>query len=95
MKRYIKLLWEDLFLFLFSENNYDNFDSDSEEYFLAPIVIYKNDDGNMKIIDGQQCLTTLILLLCAFYDMFKNFNRVNSNQLIFLIFFLHFINLII
>jgi len=65
-------LWEDLFNFSFPEENCDNFDSDSDEYFLGPIVTFKNDDGDMEIIDGQQRLTTLMLLLRAFYDKFKN-----------------------
>lgn len=65
-------LWEDLFNFSFPEKNCDNFDSDSDEYFLGPIVTFKNDDGDMEIIDGQQRLTTLMLLLRAFYDKFKN-----------------------
>lgn len=65
-------LWEDLFNFSFPEKNCDNFDSDSDEYFLGPIVTFKNDDGDMEIIDGQQRLTTLMLSLRAFYDKFKN-----------------------
>lgn len=65
-------LWEDLFNFSFPEKNCDTFDSDSDEYFLGPIVTFKNDDGDMEIIDGQQRLTTLMLSLRAFYDKFKN-----------------------
>ena len=73
-------LWEDLFLFSFPENNCDNFDSDSDEYFLGPIVIFKNDDGNMEVIDGQQRLTTLMLLLRAFYDKFRNMKDDKSKK---------------
>lgn len=65
-------LWEDLFNFSFPEDNCDNFDSESDEYFLGPIVTFKNNAGDMEIIDGQQRLTTLMLLLRAFYDKFKN-----------------------
>lgn len=73
-------LWEDLFNFSFPENNCDNFDSESDEYFLGPIVTFKNDKGDMEIIDGQQRLTTLMLLLRAFYDKFKNMKDDKSEK---------------
>lgn len=63
-------LWEDAFLFAFPDNNYEKFDADNDEYFLGPIVTYRNDDGKMEIIDGQQRLTTLMLLLRAFYSKY-------------------------
>lgn len=56
----------------FPENDYTKFDSDNDEYFLGPIVTFKNDDGKIEIIDGQQRLTTLMLLLRAFYSKFGN-----------------------
>lgn len=65
-------LWEDLFLFSFPESDYEEFDSDNDEYFLGPIVTFKNEEGKMEIIDGQQRLTTLMLLLRAFYDKYGN-----------------------
>lgn len=45
--------------------------SDIEEYFLGSIVTYKNDNGELEIIDGQQRVTTLTLLYRAFYETFK------------------------
>lgn len=65
-------LWDDLFLFAFPDNDCDKFKSDSDEYFLGPIVTFKNDDGKLEIIDGQQRLTTLMLLLRAFYEKYGN-----------------------
>lgn len=65
-------LWNDIFEFAFPNNNCDAFNSDSDEYFLGPIVTFKNDRGQLEVIDGQQRLTTLMLLLRAFYDKFKN-----------------------
>lgn len=63
-------LWEDLFTFAFPNENFDNF-NDEEEYFLGPIVTYLNKENNkLEVIDGQQRLTTLMLLLRAFYDKF-------------------------
>ena len=76
-------LWEDIFDFAFPEENCDNFDSDNDEYFLGPIVTFKNDRGQMEIIDGQQRLTTLMLLLRAFYSKLGNMlddNSVSTSQ---------------
>lgn len=70
-------LWDDIFLFSFPDNNYEEFD-DNEEYFLGSIVTYKNDHGKSEVIDGQQRLTTLMLLLRAFYDKFSNMQDRNS-----------------
>lgn len=70
-------LWDDIFLFSFPDNNYEAFD-DNEEYFLGSIVTYKNEKGKSEVIDGQQRLTTLMLILRAFYDKFSNMQDKNS-----------------
>lgn len=70
-------LWDDIFLFSFPDHDYEAFD-DNEEYFLGSIVTYKNDKGKSEVIDGQQRLTTLLLLLRAFYDKFANMKDRNS-----------------
>lgn len=78
-------LWEDLFLFAFPDNDCDKFNSESDEYFLGPIVTFKNDSGKMEIIDGQQRLTTLMLLLRAFYAKYgnmKNDKAVKTSKII-------------
>lgn len=72
-------LWDDIFLFSFPDNNYEAFD-ENEEYFLGSIVTYKNDSGKSEVIDGQQRLTTLMLILRAFYDKFSNMQDKNSIQ---------------
>lgn len=71
-------LWDDIFAFAFPSDDYSRFDSDNDEYFLGPIVTFKNEDGKMEIIDGQQRLTTLMLLLRAFYAKFGNMQDENS-----------------
>lgn len=63
-------LWDDIFLFAFPDNDRTKFDRNNE-YFLGPIVTFKNDQGKMEVIDGQQRLTTLMLLLRAFYVRFR------------------------
>lgn len=72
-----KTLWEDLFSFSFPNDNSDKF-NDSDEYFLGPIVTFKNDDRKMEIIDGQQRLTTLMLLLRAFYNKLGHMQDTRS-----------------
>ena len=62
-------LWDDIFSFAIPDEGRTEFDSNSE-YFLGPIVTFKNSVSKMEVIDGQQRLTTLMLLLCAFYEKF-------------------------
>ena len=72
-------LWEDIFTFAFPDNDCSKFDSNNDEYFLGPIVTC-NDKGKMEIIDGQQRLTTLMLLLRAFYTKFENMQDENNRR---------------
>ena len=71
-------LWEDIFSFAFPDDDYSKFDSDNDEYFLGPIVTFKNDNDKMEIIDGQQRLTTLMLLLRAFYEKYGHMKDAHS-----------------
>lgn len=73
-------LWEDIFDFTMPGKDYTKFNSD-EEYFLGPIVTFKNKENKLEIIDGQQRLTTLMLLLRCFYEKFKNREDDNSREL--------------
>jgi len=72
-------LWDDIFSFAFPDNNYENFNKD-EEYFLGSIVTFENEKGKKEVIDGQQRLTTLMLLLRAFYSKFGNMQDNNSKN---------------
>lgn len=67
-----QILWDDLFEFAFPQNNCDAFDSEKEEYFLGAIVTFKGTTNQLEVIDGQQRLTTLMLLLRAFYEKYGN-----------------------
>ena len=60
-------LWDDIFNFAIPDNDSSRFNR-NDEYFLGPIVTFINDNNKMEIIDGQQRLTTLMLLLRAFYE---------------------------
>jgi uncharacterized protein with ParB-like and HNH nuclease domain len=70
-------LWDDIFSFAFPDNNIDSFQS-SDEYFLGTIVTYKNEKKQSEVIDGQQRLTTILLLLRAFYDRFEHMGDKHS-----------------
>ena len=75
-------LWDDIFTFAFPDNDCEKFSSDNDEYFLGPIVTFKNHQNEKKeIIDGQQRLTTLLLLLRAFYERYENGN-MNTDRAI-------------
>ncbi len=64
-------LWNDVLSFAFPDNNCDKFNND-DVYFLGPIVLFTNSDRKLEVIDGQQRLTTLMLLLRAFYHAYGN-----------------------
>ena len=72
-------LWDDIFLFSFPGNNYEAFD-DNEEYFLGSVVTFRNKNSQSEVIDGQQRLTTLMLILRAFYDKFANMQDQKSKR---------------
>lgn len=42
-------LWDDIFAFAFPDNDCDKFDSDNDEYFLGPIVTFKNDSNFQEL----------------------------------------------
>ncbi len=73
-------LWDDIDSFAFPDNNHEKFDK-NEEYFLGSIVTYKNDQNKSEVIDGQQRLTTLMLILRAFYDKFEHTKDENSKNI--------------
>ena len=78
-------LWDDIFSFAFPDNDCDKFDSSNDEYFLGPMVTFKNTEGKQEIIDGQQRLTTLMLLLRAFYEKYgkmKDDRAVKTSKII-------------
>ena len=71
-------LWDDIFSFAFPDNNKDAFSDTDAEYFLGSIVTFKNEENKLEVIDGQQRLTTLMLLLRAFHEKFGNMQDEDS-----------------
>ena len=70
-------LWDDIFAFAIPDEGKTDFDSNSE-YFLGPIVTFTNEKNKQEVIDGQQRLTTLMLLLRAFYSKFGHMQDKQS-----------------
>jgi uncharacterized protein with ParB-like and HNH nuclease domain len=63
-----EILWQDLTSF-FEES------TGNEEYYLGTVVTCKNDESGkieIEVIDGQQRITSLLLLLRAFYSKLEN-----------------------
>lgn len=51
---------------------------DSEaDYFIGSMVVYKVDDDNYGVVDGQQRLTAITMILCALRDAFKKEGVLN------------------
>ena len=66
-------LWDDI------DEAYENGDSN---YFLGSIVTAKDDpkSGYFDVVDGQQRLTTLMILFCVIRDVFPDLNKDNITE---------------
>ena len=58
----IQVLFDDL-----TEYTLNTTEDENNTYFLGTIVAYENDNKEQEIIDGQQRITSLLLLLRAIY----------------------------
>lgn len=74
-------LWDDLYSFSLPEDDYTKFDSKRNEYYLGSIVTFRNGNDQFEVIDGQQRLTTLLLLMRAFYGLFSKTKDQNSRNI--------------
>ena len=72
-------LWDDIFEFAIPENDATKFDT-NDEYFLGPIVTFMNKNKKLEVIDGQQRLTTILLLLRAFYSKYGSMQDEQSRS---------------
>lgn len=74
-------LWDDICSFAVPDNSPDDFVGGSE-YFLGPLVTFKQADSTVyEVIDGQQRLTTLMLLLRVLYSRLEHMNDKDNIQL--------------
>ena len=69
------ILWNDFINFEKNRNDENN------QYFLGTIVTCKNESKKeIEIIDGQQRITSLFLLLRAFYKKLENMSQNDTTQ---------------
>lgn len=68
----IQTLFDDLTEY--TENNAES------TYFLGSIVAYENENGEQEIIDGQQRITSLFLLLRAFYSKLDSMAKTPESK---------------
>ena len=69
----INNMWDDFF------NFYTNSNDDNQEYFFGSIVVFKKD-GFSQVVDGQQRLTSLLLLLFSAMKCFlENLQKDESS----------------
>ena len=70
----VEQLWDDLYeAYTNQEKNHN--------YFLGSIITIPKDNGYQDIVDGQQRLTTLMILFCVIRDLYPNINQnININE---------------
>lgn len=68
----INNMWDDFF------NFYTNSNDTNQEYFFGSIVVFKKD-GFSQVVDGQQRLTSLLLLFSAMKCFLVNLQKDESN----------------
>jgi len=67
----LEALWEDLY------EAYQNKTIDNDCYFLGSIVVVNDGKGYFELIDGQQRITTLMILMNV---LVKDFPEINKNS---------------
>lgn len=65
--------WNDDQLFALWDDLYESYKNDVPAYFLGSVVVvYNKNNGYLEIIDGQQRLTTLMIMNCVLFKIFPN-----------------------
>jgi len=72
-KELCETLWNDIEDFTFNNSASD------DDYFLGTIVSYLNENKNLEIIDGQQRITSILLLLRAFFRKLEDMNQSDED----------------
>ncbi len=71
-------LWSDIYD---AYQEYKNNKNNSSYYFLGNIVIYPDEtlgDQHLNVVDGQQRLTSLLLLIRALFEKNRSFNKLQN-----------------
>ena len=59
---------------VYKGNIFKTYESDVDNYFLGSIITVKSSDGSgyIDVVDGQQRLTTLMILFCILFSYKRN-----------------------
>jgi uncharacterized protein with ParB-like and HNH nuclease domain len=70
--------WEDEQVDKLWDDIYEAYESDDDNYFLGSVITAKPRDNDksayVDVVDGQQRLTTLMILFCVLRDMYPDIN---------------------
>lgn len=70
--------WEDEQIDKLWDDMYEAFENDDENYFLGSVITAKPRDDEksnyVDVVDGQQRLTTLMIMFCVLRDLYPNIN---------------------
>ncbi|GAP71185.1 protein of unknown function DUF262 [Bacteroidales bacterium 6E] len=71
----VEKLWDDI---------YDAYENNEDNYFLGSIITAKPRDNEksayVDVVDGQQRITTLMILFCVIRDLYPEINKDNISQ---------------
>lgn len=74
--------WEDEQVDKLWDDIYDAFENNEDNYFLGSVITAKPRDNEksayVDVVDGQQRLTTLMILFCVIRDLYPEINKENS-----------------
>ncbi|MGL6099326.1 MAG: DUF262 domain-containing protein [Fusobacteriaceae bacterium] len=77
-EEHVDALWSDIFTAF--ENNKED-DKYDQNYFLGSIILTSDGNDTFNIIDGQQRMTTLIILFCVLRDLLKDNDTVEYGDI--------------
>lgn len=76
--------WEDEQIYKLWDDVYEAWESDEPNYFLGSIITAKPRDDEksayVDVVDGQQRLTTLMILFCVIRDLYPNINEATAEE---------------
>jgi uncharacterized protein with ParB-like and HNH nuclease domain len=76
--------WEDEQVDKLWSDVYDAYENNEDNYFLGSIITAKPRDDEksayVDVVDGQQRLTTLMILFCVIRDLYPNINENNPDE---------------
>lgn len=79
--------WEDEQVDKLWEDIYDAFENNEDNYFLGSVITAKPRDNEksayVDVVDGQQRLTTLMILFCVIRDLYPEINKDKTTDNLF------------